>query len=996
MSRWHGAYVNLSAGQGCKSRVLFEVVQKTMRVYEVAREFKISAERLITLLREVGVAVRSEASTVDDATVARLRARFERERREGHETSAEVVDAVMADAQGTTRRRRRRRREDEPVIEAADSSASPVADAAEALAAEAAEGAAERGAELATTGGAEPTGVTVIVESPAEVPAPTVETVAPAEVSAEQEPTVTAPEAGEAVAEAAAVPEAELGEESAAPQAERPAPEPVVERRAPKRVVERPAAQRAEERPAPEPAAKEPVAPAAAAAAPAAAAPAERPAPRSARPAGAPAAESRRPRRVTEGLRLPPRPAAAGGPTPPPAASAGPGGQVRIKAEGFTTDGRKKKDKRKKKQRRVDQEAVQENVQRVMAELRTGGKKRRHRREEPTGRMEREAERVRIAAEEAVTVRVNEFLTIAELAELIDHSATEIVASAFKNLGLMVTINQRLDFDQIELLLDEFGFKAVREEEYGVELTEAHEEEDTPEELRSRPPVITVMGHVDHGKTSLLDYIRKANVIAGESGGITQHIGAYHVTLEDGRSLSFLDTPGHAAFTAMRARGAEVTDVVVLVVAANDAVMPQTIEAISHARNAGVPMVVAINKVDLPVADPMKVKQQLLQHGVMVEDFGGDVLVAEVSAKTGKGMPELMEKVLLQAEMMELRANPDRAAHGVVIEAQLDVGKGAVATVLVTNGTLRVGDSFVCGLHDGRIRALLDERGNHITEVGPAMPAQILGISGVPQAGDTLVGMDADKAASIAQTRQRLEREKQLRIKSRGVKLTDISKLLAQGEVAHLNLIIKGDVDGSVQALSDSLQQLSTSEVQVEVIHRAVGAINESDVLLAATSSAIIIGFHVRPTADARSVADREHVDIRLYNIIYEAIEDVKAAMEGLLQPEEKEVLLGVAEVRQLFKVPRIGTVAGCYVTEGIIDRRARVRVVRDGIQVYEGELGSLKRFKDDAREVREGFECGLNVEGFNDIKVGDHIECYRIEEIARTLAGAAGGGEGA
>jgi translation initiation factor IF-2 len=950
-----------------------------MRVYEVARELNVSAETLIQLLREVGVAVRSEASSVDDATVARLRARFERERRAGHDSTAEVVEAVMEDAQGTTRRRRRRRREDEPVVEAADSSASPVADAAEALAAEAAEEAAERGAELVTTGGAEPAGVTVIVESGAEEPAPVAEAMA-------KEP---AP-----VEEPQPVAEAEAEAPAPQPVVERRVPKPVVERPAPKPVVERPAAEA--ERPTPKPVEEKPAAKEAVEAErPAPKPTVERPTPKpvAERPA---AAEPRRPRRVTEGLKLPPRPAAAGAGGAAPAASAGPGGQVRIQAGGFTTDGRKKKERRKKRQRRVDQEAVQENVQRVMAELRTGGRRRRHRREEPTGRQEREAERVRIAAEEAVTVRVNEFLTIAELAELIDHSPTEIITSAFKNLGLMVTINQRLDCDQIELLLEEFGFNAVREEEYGAELGETEELEDKPEDLRPRPPVITVMGHVDHGKTSLLDYIRKANVIAGESGGITQHIGAYHVTLEDGRSMSFLDTPGHAAFTAMRARGAEVTDLVILVVAANDAVMPQTIEAISHAKNAGVPIVVAINKVDLPVADPMKVKQQLLQHGVMVEEFGGDVLAAEVSAKTGQGMAELMEKVLLQAEMMELSANPDRAAHGVVIEAQLDVGKGAVATVLVLNGTLRVGDSFVCGLHDGRIRALLDERGNHVSEVGPAVPAQILGISGVPQAGDSLVSMDADRAASIAQTRQRLEREKQLRIRSRGVRLTDISQLLAQGETAHLNLIIKGDVDGSVQALSDSLEQLSTSEVQVEVVHRAVGAINESDVLLAATSGAIIIGFHVRPGADARAVADREGVDIRLYNIIYEAVEDVQAAMEGLLQPEEREVLLGVAEVRQLFKVPRIGTVAGCYVTEGIIDRRARVRVVRDGIQIYEGELGSLKRFKDDAREVREGFECGLNVDGYNDIKVGDHIECYRIEEIARTLAGAAGGGEGA
>src|SRR5690606_37762783 len=410
------------------------------------------------------------------------------------------------------------------------------------------------------------------------------------------------------------------------------------------------------------------------------------------------------------------------------------------------------------------------------------------------------------------------------------------------------------------------------------------------------------------------------------------------------------------------------------VVAADDSVMPQTVEAISHARNAGVPIVLAINKVDLPTANPMRVKQELLEHSVVVEEFGGDVLCAEISAKTGQGVADLLEKVLLQADLLELKANPSRPAVGTVIEAKLDVGKGPVATVLVTNGTLRVGDAFVCGLYDGRVRALLDERGNHIEEVGPGVPAQVLGLSGVPQAGDSLVVMDAERAAEIAQTRQRLEREKQLRIKSRGVKLTDIGKMLAQGQTARLNLVIKGDVDGSVQALSDALEQLSTNEVQVEVIHRGVGAINESDVLLAATSGAIIIGFHIRPDANARAVAAREGVDIRLYNIIYEAVEDGRAALEGMLAPEEKEVLLGAAEVRQLFRVPRVGTVAGGYVTEGVMDRRGRVRVVRDGVQIYDGELGSLKRFKDDVREVREGFECGLNIAGFNDIKVGDVV----------------------
>ncbi|MCI0434647.1 MAG: translation initiation factor IF-2, partial [Gemmatimonadetes bacterium] len=623
---------------------------------------------------------------------------------------------------------------------------------------------------------------------------------------------------------------------------------------------------------------------------------------------------------------------------------------------------------------------------RVLSELRSGGKKRRQRRDEAPSRVELEAERQRRAEEEATTVRVNEFLTVAELAELINVNPTVIVGSAFKNVGMTVTINQRLDFDQIELLLDEFGFRAVREQEYAADVVEG-EEEDAPEDLVPRPPIVTVMGHVDHGKTSLLDHIRKTNVIAGESGGITQHIGAYHVELPGGRSITFLDTPGHAAFTAMRARGAELTDIVILVVAADDSVMPQTVEAISHARNAGVPIVVAINKIDLPGADPSRIVQDLLKHEVVVEDFGGQVLSAAVSAKKGTGVDELLEKVLLQAELLEMKANPDREAHGTVVEAQLDVGKGPVATVLVTNGTLRVGDSFLCGHYDGRVRALLDERGRAVESAGPGIPVQLLGIAGVPQAGDALAVMDAVRASEIATTRQRLEREKQLRIRGRGVKLTDISRLLAEGQQARLNLIIKGDVDGSVQALSDALAQLSTAEVQVDVIHRGVGAINESDVLLATTSGAIIIGFHVRPGVDTRAVAVREGVDIRLYNIIYEAIEDVRAALEGMLQPEEKEVVLGEADVRQLFRVPRAGTVAGCYVVDGVIDRRARVRVVRDGVQVYEGELASLKRFKDDAREVREGFECGLSIAGFNDIKVGDRIECYRLESVARTLA---------
>jgi translation initiation factor IF-2 len=894
---------------------------------------------MMTLLRGLGVRVVSEASAVDDATVAKLRARLERERRAGHADVEETLVAVIEATQPAATKTRRRKKEDlpepEPVADIApvvdnDVTADPIADAVEAMEAEAATDAIAKG-DSPETAVADALRIVdevapprrKLVQKPAPAPAP------------------EAPAQPEAVDRAAAV----------EPPAERATPVPTTPR--PTEEVARPRLRRAAEvlgrttRPTPPP----------------------------------PPARQDRERADRD------RPAARGN---APAASAAPGGQVRIQADGFTSDGHRKKGDKKgkgKKARRVDQGAVQDNITRVMAELKGGGKKRRghSRADAAAGRAEQAEERKRVAAEEAVTVRVNEFLTVAELAELIDVKANQIVGSAFKHLGLMVTINQRLDFDQIELLLDEFGFRAVREEEYGADLM-VDEVADKEDELSWRPPIVTIMGHVDHGKTSLLDYIRKTNVIAGESGGITQHIGAYHVELPDDKTITFLDTPGHAAFTAMRARGAEVTDIVVLVVASDDSVMPQTIEAISHARNAGVPIIVAMNKIDLPAADPTRITQDLLQHEVVVEEFGGNVLSQGVSAKKGTGVPELLEKILLQAELLDLKANPDRAAQGVVIESRLDVGKGSVATVLVTNGTLRVGDSFVCGHYDGKVRAMLDERGKAVTEAGPGIPVQLLGISGVPQAGDALLAMDANKASEIAGTRQRLDREKQLRVKGRGVKLTDISRMLAEGQVAYLNLVIKGDVDGSVQALSDALGQLSTSEVKVEVIHRGVGAINESDVLLATSAGAIVIGFHVRPTGEARQLAAREDVDIKLYNIIYEAVEDVKSALEGMLRPDSKEVMYGVADVRQIFKVPRIGTVAGCYITEGVMDRKGRVRVVRDGVQIYEGELSSLKRFKDDVREVREGFECGLSVQGFNDIKIGDHIECYRVEEVARTL----------
>jgi translation initiation factor IF-2 len=671
-----------------------------------------------------------------------------------------------------------------------------------------------------------------------------------------------------------------------------------------------------------------------------------------------------------------------------PAASAGPGGTVHIQAEGYTTDGRRRSRRDRKRHGMVDREAVEESVKKTLAAMGAGTTGRRRRRDATPSEEEAERERREQELEaEKITVRVNEFLTVAELADLIDETPQAIITSAFKNLGLMVTINQRLDFDQIELICEAFDYLAVREEAYEADLMDVQEEAEVEGEKVDRAPVVTVMGHVDHGKTSLLDYVRETNVIAGEAGGITQHMGAYTVRLSAGRSVTFLDTPGHEAFTAMRARGAEMTDVVILVVAADDAVMPQTVEAISHARNAGVPMVVAINKVDLPTADVQKVKQDLLSQEVILEEFGGEVLAAEVSAKTGAGVDDLLEKLLLQAEMLDLKAVPTGAARGTVVEAELDKGMGAVATVLVQSGELNVGDDFICGMFGGRIRALLDERGNPVDAAGPSIPIQVLGLEGVPQAGDKLVEMDAARVREIVSRRQQLEREKEIRRRAKGTRLEDLfAAIQAEGQ-ANLNLIIKGDTDGSVQALSDSLEQLSTSEVAVEVIHRGVGAINESDVLLATTTSAAVIGFHVRPTAKAREVAERDGVDVRTYNVIYEAVEEVRLALEGLLKPEQREILVGSAEVRETFRVPKVGTVAGCFVVSGTIQRNHAVRLLREYVQIYDGRIGSLRRFKEDVREVRDGYECGIAIEGFNDIKVGDVIECYRVEEVARTLA---------
>ena len=634
----------------------------------------------------------------------------------------------------------------------------------------------------------------------------------------------------------------------------------------------------------------------------------------------------------------------------------------------------------------MDQAAVDANISKTMSALR-GPARRGRRFDDSASREELEAFRAAAAERERTTVRVNEFITVSELAQILKVAATEIVGFAFKHLGLMVTINQRLDFDQIELIAGEFGFQAVKEEEYQVE-EEGDKIVDAAEDLVSRPPVVTIMGHVDHGKTSLLDYIRKANVVAGEAGGITQHIGAYHVTLAGGKTITFLDTPGHEAFTAMRARGAQVTDIVVLVVAADDKVMPQTIEAISHARNAGVPLVVAINKIDAPGADAAKVRQDLLQQNVILEDFGGAVLASDISAKKGTNVEQLLDQILLQAEILDLKANPVRRAQGAVVEAQLDQGKGPVATVLIQNGTVKVGDDFICGVFSGRVRALLDERGKVVKSAGPALPVQVLGMTGVPMAGDQFVVVeDASEAREIAQRRERLEREARSRRTSKSsVSLADFMAAANSGEKRTLKMLIKADQGGPAEALADALQQLSNAEVQVEVIQRGVGAISESDILLAKAAGAIIIGFHVRPDNKARSAAEREGVDIKLYRIIYEAVSDVKSALEGMLRPEQREVIFGEAEVREVFRVPKLGAIAGCMVRSGMMNRQGKMRVIRDGVEVYEGSISSLRRFKDDVKEVKEGYECGIAIENFNDIKVGDVLECFRTEEIARTL----------
>ena len=602
------------------------------------------------------------------------------------------------------------------------------------------------------------------------------------------------------------------------------------------------------------------------------------------------------------------------------------------------------------------------------------GKAAKYRKDKRDQHKQKSEEELAALEEESKILKVTEFVTANEIATMMDVSPTEII-SACMTLGMMVTLNQRLDAETLSIVAEEFGFKVefvtAEIEEENIEL------EDSPEDLKPRPPIVTVMGHVDHGKTSLLDYIRKENVIAGESGGITQHIGAYGVELHDGQKITFLDTPGHEAFTAMRARGAQVTDLAIIVIAADDDIMPQTKEAISHAQAASVPIVFAINKIDKPNSNPDKIKESLSNMNLLVEDWGGKIQSHDISALKGDGVNELLEKVLLEAELLELKANPDKDASGTVVEAFLDKGRGYISTILVQAGTLRIGDFVLAGKNSGKVKAMQDERGNEVKEAGPSTPISILGLDGAPQAGDKFsVFSDEREAKQIANKRTQLQREQTVRTQKH-ITLDEIGRRIALGEFKELNIILKGDVDGSVEALTDSLQKLSTEEIQVNIIHKAVGAITESDVLLASASDAIVVGFNVRPMGNARQIADKEQIDIRTYSIIYDAINDVKDAMEGMLSPDFKEEITGLCEVRETYKISKIGTIAGCMVTKGKIVRNSEIRLIREGVVIYTGSLSSLKRFKDDVKEVTKGYDCGLQITDYKDVKVGDEIEGF-------------------
>jgi len=644
-----------------------------------------------------------------------------------------------------------------------------------------------------------------------------------------------------------------------------------------------------------------------------------------------------------------------------------------------------KKKKKKPLRPEVSEEDVQKQIKETLARLTSKGKSKgsKHRREKRDTISQKQQEELKKQEANKKVLKVTEFVSVNELANMMNVSPTEVI-SVCMNLGLMVSINQRLDAETMALVADEFNYSV---EFISVEVQEAiHEEKDKEEDLLPRPPIVTVMGHVDHGKTSLLDYIRKTNVIAGEAGGITQHIGAYSVIVDEDKTITFLDTPGHEAFTAMRARGAQITDVAIIVIAADDNVMPQTVEAINHASAAGVPIIFAINKIDKPGANPEKIKEELANMNYLVEDWGGKYQSQDISAKQGLNIDLLLEKILLEAEMLDLKANPNKNAIGTVIESELDKGRGYISTILVEAGTLHIGDVILAGSYFGHAKAMYNERGKRIEEAGPATPVQILGLNGAPQAGDKFHVMESDKEArEIANKREQLQREQSLRTQKH-ITLDEIGRRIAIGNFQEINIVVKGDVDGSIEALSDSLIKLSTEEIQVNIIHKGVGQISETDVMLAVASNAIIVGFQVRPSMNARKLAEKEEIDIRLYSVIYDAINEVRDAMEGMLSPEIKEEIVGTAEVRDTFKIKKVGTVAGCIVKEGKLTRNTKVRVIRDGIVIYTGDLGSLKRFKDDVKEVVSGYECGLNIENFNDIKVGDVIEGFQEVEVKKTL----------
>ncbi|MEM6642529.1 MAG: translation initiation factor IF-2 [Bacteroidota bacterium] len=641
-----------------------------------------------------------------------------------------------------------------------------------------------------------------------------------------------------------------------------------------------------------------------------------------------------------------------------------------------------------RKTEELSDKEIQDKIKATLAKLSGGGGKNssqrsKYRKDKRSAKAEAEEEKQLQEQESSKTLKVTEFISASDLASLMDVSANDVI-SACLSLGMFVSINQRLDAETITVIADEFGFDVDFSE--SKEDTEIIEEKDDEDSLEGRAPIVTIMGHVDHGKTSLLDYIRDSKVTEGEAGGITQHIGAYDVMTESGKRVAFLDTPGHEAFTAMRARGAKITDVAIIVVAADDSVMPQTKEAINHAQVAGVPIVIAINKVDKPNANPEKIKEDLSNINVLVEDWGGKYQCQHVSAKTGEGIDELLDKVLLEAELLELKANPNKAAIGSVVEASLDKGRGYVATIMVQAGNLNVGDVLLAGPYFGKVKAMFDHRGHKLEHVGPSTPVQVLGLDGAPQAGDKFNVMESDREArEVANKREQILREQSIRTKKH-ITLDEIGRRLAIGTFKELNVIVKGDVDGSIEALSDSLLKLSTEEVQVNILHKGVGQISESDVLLASASDAVIVGFQVRPSGGARKLAESEEIEIRLYSIIYDAINDVKDAMEGMLEPTSEEIITGNIEVREVFKISKVGTVAGCYVTDGTVKRSNQVRLVREGIVVYTGEINQLKRFKEDVSEVKNGYECGISIKNFNDIKVGDVIEGFEIKEVKRTL----------